>query len=134
MTDDGHYIDDPLVVVNAKPDFSGMGLHPIHPNGRPMTWEKIIGDIPDWIKLLPKDWEGETIRSLIEFTISKYAINNKRFDLTRYVSAKVLNSLRLIMRKHKIKEIHLTQNFRMTVDGTTNADIAFFLIHIEFAK
>jgi hypothetical protein len=35
MTDDGHYIDDPLVVVNAKPDFSGMGLHPIHPNGRP---------------------------------------------------------------------------------------------------
>lgn len=28
MEYDGHYIDDPLMVVNAKPDFSGMGLDP----------------------------------------------------------------------------------------------------------
>ena len=24
--EDGHFIDDPLVVVSIKPDFSGMGL------------------------------------------------------------------------------------------------------------
>ena len=28
MEYDGHYIDDPLMVVNAKPDFSGIGLEP----------------------------------------------------------------------------------------------------------
>ena len=29
MNDDGHYIDDPLMVVNAKPDFEGLGIPPI---------------------------------------------------------------------------------------------------------
>ena len=26
ITDDGHYIDDPMYVVNVKPDFEGLGL------------------------------------------------------------------------------------------------------------
>jgi hypothetical protein len=30
MNDDGHFIDDPLTVVGAKPDFSGMGIPPEH--------------------------------------------------------------------------------------------------------
>ena len=28
--EDGHFIDDPLYVVNAKPDFSGLGMEPKH--------------------------------------------------------------------------------------------------------
>jgi hypothetical protein len=28
MNDDGHFIDDPLMVVNTKPDFEGLGLPP----------------------------------------------------------------------------------------------------------
>jgi len=31
---DGHFIDDPLLVVNTKPDFSNLGLEPIHPEKR----------------------------------------------------------------------------------------------------
>ena len=27
---EGHWIDDPLDVVNAKPDFSGLGIEPKH--------------------------------------------------------------------------------------------------------
>lgn len=27
---EGHWIDDPLDVVNAKPDFSGLGMEPKH--------------------------------------------------------------------------------------------------------
>ena len=27
---EGHWIDDPLMVVNANPDFSGLGMKPIH--------------------------------------------------------------------------------------------------------
>ena len=30
VSDDGHFIDDPLMVVNAKPDFEGLGMEPIH--------------------------------------------------------------------------------------------------------
>ena len=26
MKDDGHFIDDPLMIANCKPDFSGLGL------------------------------------------------------------------------------------------------------------
>lgn len=26
MTEDGHYIDDPMDVVNAKPNFEGLGM------------------------------------------------------------------------------------------------------------
>ena len=28
--EDGHFIDDPLYVVGVKPDFSGLGMEPIH--------------------------------------------------------------------------------------------------------
>lgn len=34
---DGHFIDDPLHVVNVKPDFSGLGMEPIHNNKGTMT-------------------------------------------------------------------------------------------------
>ena len=27
-SEDGHFIDDPLCIVNVKPDFSGMGIEP----------------------------------------------------------------------------------------------------------
>ena len=27
--DDVHFLDDPLMVVNAKPDFEGLGIPPI---------------------------------------------------------------------------------------------------------
>ena len=37
---DGHFIDDPLHVVNVKPDFSGLGLEPIHKNKGTMTEEQ----------------------------------------------------------------------------------------------
>ena len=39
---EGHYIDDPLDVVNANPDFSGLGMEPKHKqkkyitNGKPL--------------------------------------------------------------------------------------------------
>jgi hypothetical protein len=28
---DGYFIDDPLLVVTTQPDFSNLGLEPIHP-------------------------------------------------------------------------------------------------------
>ena len=37
---DGHFIDDPLHVVNIKPDFSGLGMEPNHINKGTMTDEQ----------------------------------------------------------------------------------------------
>lgn len=37
---DGHFIDDPLYVVNVEPDFSGIGMEPIHINKGTMTDEQ----------------------------------------------------------------------------------------------
>ena len=37
---DGHFIDDPLYVVNVKPDFSGIGMEPIYKNKETMTEEQ----------------------------------------------------------------------------------------------
>jgi hypothetical protein len=34
MDNEGHWIDDPLDVVNAKPDFSGLGMEPKHKQKR----------------------------------------------------------------------------------------------------
>ena len=31
---DGHFIDDPLLVVTTQPDFSNLGLEPIQPEKR----------------------------------------------------------------------------------------------------
>lgn len=71
---DGHYIDDPLDVVNAKPDFSGLGMEPQHKQKGTMTnkeaidrWAEYI--IPavfkaeDALKKAKPEWE-ERLRKL----------------------------------------------------------------------
>ena len=39
---EGHWIDDPLDVVNAKPDFSGLGMEPKHKQKGTMTNKECI--------------------------------------------------------------------------------------------
>lgn len=44
---EGHWIDDPLMVVNAKPDFSGLGMKPIHKKKKVTMkhWKYLIAGI-----------------------------------------------------------------------------------------
>ena len=44
---EGHWIDDPLMVVNAKPDFSGLGMKPIHKKKKVAMkhWKYLIAGI-----------------------------------------------------------------------------------------
>jgi len=134
MNDDGHYIDDPLMVVNAKPDFSGLGMQPIHPNGMPITLAYLIGDIPYWVKFLPKDWEGETIRAVVTFAVSKLAIENAKFDLKGFVSEKFVLGLRVIKNKHRKDELYLSRNYNATIDDFRDKEKTYFYFHVEFAK
>lgn len=72
---EGHWIDDPLDVVNAKPDFSGLGIEPKHKQKkRTMTnkeaidrWaEQIIPAVfkaEDALKKVKPKWE-ERLRKL----------------------------------------------------------------------
>jgi hypothetical protein len=133
--DEGHMLDDPLFVIdNAMLDFSDLGMPPIHPNGMPITLEKIIGNVPYWIKFLPKDWSGETTRATIRFAVSNIAIENAKFDVDGFVSAKFVNALNHIMTKHEKKEICLTQNFSATIDSIYDPKKTYIYFHIEYAK
>ena len=134
MNDDGHFIDDPLTIVNTKPDFSGLGIPTEHHPGEPLTLQYLIGDIPDWIKILPKDWKGETTRATIHFAVSNQAIENTKFDLIGFVSAKFKMALKTLRKKHEKTELCLTQRFTATVDTVQAADKTFFFFHIEFEK
>lgn len=134
MNDEGHFIDDPLTVVGAKPDFSGMGIPVEHRYAEPLTLQDLIGEIPPWLILLPEDWKGETTRELITMMVSNQAIENDNFDLKGYISVKFVLSLKHIMRKHGMKELHLTQHFTVIVDDFKCKGVTFFYIHIEYEK
>jgi hypothetical protein len=134
MNDDGHFIDDPLMIVNVKPDFSGMGIPTEHHPGEPLTLQYFIGKMPDWIKILPKDWKGETTRANIHLAVSNLAIENAKFDLMAFVSTKFKSALNTIRKKHEKSELCLTQRFTLTVDTMQAADKTFLFFHIEFEK
>lgn len=134
MNNDGHFIDDPLTVVNAKPDFDGMGIPTEHHPYEPLTLQYLIGDIPDWIKILPKEWKGETTRATIRFAVSNMAIKNAKFDLMCFVSTKFKIALNTLRKKHEKTELCLTQRFTATADTVQAEDKTFFFFHIEFEK
>ena len=54
----GHFIDDPLNVVNVKPDFSGLGMEPIHiNNSNKMNREETRKRMGQRIADLRKDYQ-----------------------------------------------------------------------------
>ena len=63
IDNDGHFIDDPLAIVNAKPDFTGMGINPERYKTRILLMK---GDEPsesmDIDRLIPNIQEGQTMR------------------------------------------------------------------------
>jgi hypothetical protein len=133
MNDDGHFIDDPLMVVNTKPDFSGLGIPTERHQCEPLTLQYLIGDIPDWIKILPKDWKGETTRATIHFAVSNLAIENAKFDTKGFVSEKFVKALRRLKEKCGLDEICLTNRFSASIDSITDDTQTFFCFHVEFA-
>lgn len=146
MNYDEHFIDDPLLVVNTKPDFSNLGMEPMHHNRMAPenilacitkkipnpALEAIVGTPPLWLKPLPDDWEGETTRAHIRLMVSKQAIINGEFDLKGFVRIKLLLAMKHIMRKHGWSEIHLTRNFTATVDAFSDDERTLFDFHIEY--
>ena len=130
-TNDGHMIDDPMEVVNAQPDFTGMGLEP---EKRKKSLKDFIEDIPDWIEFLPEDWTGDSERALITLTMSKAAVNNEEFDFDGYFSTKILLALGKIKRNQNLKKVSLSPKNKISVDISRDIEKVYFYIHVEYAK
>lgn len=103
-------------------------------NGPSPIIEQVINDVPLWVKILPDSWEGETIRAHIKIAVSKMAIEDIKFDLKGYVSAKFTFALKNLIKHHGMSEIHLKPRFGAEVDSHSYDAITFFHFYIEFEK
>ena len=140
MTNDGHMIDDPMVVVGTKPDFEGLGIPPmatIPESEQPYEGMKITDFILenyDWLKVLPKDYDGETTRFKIKIAVSKKAVENMQFDLRHFLSMKFMGALRTIRKKMGFEKIYLTHILTPIMDEISDKEKTFFYFYVAIAK
>lgn len=73
---DGHFIDDPLNVVNVTPDFSGLGMEPIHKNKGTME------EIDKWI---------ETMKDFQEFMVKYPTLNVQEADSPSFDTSDIID-------------------------------------------
>lgn len=89
--------------------------------------------LPEGVTLLPRDWEGETTRVWLSFSVSRQAEYNEKFDLKGFLISKLNNSLTAIRRRRNIKELRLTHRLRLEIDPN-GLDVTKFYFHVEFAN
>lgn len=77
--------------------------------------ELFLNGLPDWVELLPKDWEGERETVEISACVSKTAINNKRFDLEKFILKQFYKAIE-VTRKRKGLDVFRLYQFRITMD------------------
>ena len=96
--------------------------------------DMLLKDLPPDVVLLPKDWDGKTTRAYLDFSISKQAINNKKFDLQGFIKNKFNIALTAIRRMKSVNELRLTQKIRMVIDQNSGHKKTQLYIFIEYAK
>ena len=96
-----------------------------------ITEEVMLSNLPEGVTLLPKDWQGETKRLSMEFTVSSQAIYNPKFSLQTFLKKKFDNALRVIRKVENIEDLCITHRLDMTVDPMNSDEITYFFIHIE---
>ena len=93
-----------------------------------------IGNVPNWLKILPDDWDGWIIRAHIKISVSKLAYENIRFDLNGFLSEKLKISLKHIMLKYGMSEIHLKSVVNASIDTCSNNEVNYFHFIVEFER
>ena len=94
----------------------------------------LLSDLPAGVTLLPNDWEGETTRATLKFSVSRQAVNNKKFDMLVFIKAKFDNALTAIRRRRGTNELHLTRRIRVAIDEISEHEKSRIYIYIEYAK
>jgi hypothetical protein len=79
IDNEGHWIDDPLEVVNTKPDFSGMGLEPIKTKGTMTDKQKeairILNRIKEPVIIMGDEMHPAAIDDDEYFTLLEFVVN-----------------------------------------------------------
>lgn len=95
--------------------------------------EKFLKDLPEGVILLPDNWEGETTRAMLTFSVSHQAENNEKFDLDGFLKKKLCNALTAIRRRAKVEELRLTRRFHVVIDPIKHKNTQIYF-HIEYAN
>ena len=96
--------------------------------------DMLLKNLPPDVVLLPKDWNGKTTRAYLDFSISKQAVNNKKFDLQGFIKKKFNIALTAIRNRKGVNELRLAQKIRMVIDQYSGHKKTQILIFIEYAK
>ena len=89
--------------------------------------------LPEFVNILPEDWEGNTVRDLIKIRVSKQAIENDEFDLRGFVKSKFTNSLKVIRKRKNIEKLCLTHHLSVIIVEMSDK-VSTIFVHIEIAK
>lgn len=96
-----------------------------------ITEEVMLSNLPEGVTLLSKDWQGETKRISMEFTVSNQACNNPKFSLQTFLKKKFDNALRVVRHIENIENLWITHRLDMDVDPMNSDESTKFFIHIE---
>jgi hypothetical protein len=96
--------------------------------------EMFLKDLPEGVTLLPHYFKGETTRVMLKFAVSQQAVNNKKFDLERFIKAKLDNTLTAIRHRRNIKELRLIRRLKVVIDPKSGREKTKIYFHIEYAN
>ena len=99
-----------------------------------MTIEEILTNLPEWVEMLPEDYEGETSRACVWIVVSKQAIDNENFDLIGYLRAKLLGALKTIRKKNGVDVLHLAHRLELVILDLDCKTSGTFQFYIEYEK
>lgn len=102
---------------------------------RKVSVEKtFLKDLPEWVTLLPPNFEGETTRVRLKFAVSQQAVKNEKFDLNGFIKAKLDQTLTVIRHRRNIKELRLTHRFLVVIYPNSDREKMQIYFHIEYAN
>lgn len=96
--------------------------------------EMFLKNLPEWVTLLPHNFEGETTRVILNFAVSQQAVNNEKFDLSGFIKAKLDNTLTAIRHRRNIKELRLTRRLKVVIDPKSGRKKTQIYFYIEYAN
>ena len=96
--------------------------------------EMFLKDLPEGVTLLPHNFEGDTTRVKLKFSVSQQAVNNEKFDLEGFIKAKLDRTLTAIRHRRNIKELRLIRRLQVVIDPKSGREKTKICIHIEYAN
>lgn len=96
--------------------------------------EMFLKDLPEWVTLLPHNFEDETTRVMLKFAVSQQAVNNEKFDLNGFIKARLDNTLTSIRHRQNINELRLTRRLQVVIDPKSERGKTQIYFHIEYAN